>query len=290
MEQAPVTRTCKKCGETKAFELFEKDKNKKFGRRHSCNKCANKRSSVKTWEQREKLIIKYSLENGGVPSTKVCTKCKEVKPLELFNKGLGYKFGRRPSCKKCKSEQAKQYFIKNYKPIIKKPKQPEEPPLTKVCKKCSTEKKLSEFIISKKCTHGRQNICISCYKLSKAQYRKRPEVRLKNLELCKIYYQENKEVIKEKNRAIKKKSYYDNPEKHKEERRRYVSKNKEKIKERNKEILKKEVTTLGENYLKSLLRLKFNILASEVTDEQLQLQKESILLHREYEQLKQQLQ
>jgi len=288
MEQAPVTRTCIKCGETKAFELFEKDKNKKFGRRHSCNKCANKKTrSVKTWEQREKLIIKYSLEHGGVPSTKICTKCKEVKPLELFNKTLISKFGRKSRCRKCDLEQSRQYYIKNPKP--KKPKEPKqfgEAPLTKICIKCNTEKEFNQFVLSKNCIHGRQNICTSCYKLSKALYRKRPEVRLKKLERSKIYYQKYKEVINEKNRAIKKKSYHNNPEKYREKQRINNIKNKEKINKRNREFWKKEVETLGETYLKSLIRLKFNIPKSQVTDEQLQLPKESILLHRQYEELK----
>jgi hypothetical protein len=164
-----------------------------------------------------------------------------------------------------------------------------EAPTTRTCKKCSTEKKLSEFIISKKCTHGRGYMCKECKNKLRFEIRNLPHNKIKQAEKWKVYKEQNKEAINEKNRTLKRKLYWSNPEKYREEKRRYFVNNKEKIKEKGKKIWKKEVTTLGKSYLKSLLRLKFNILAFEVTDEQLQLQRESILLHREFEQLKQKL-
>jgi hypothetical protein len=213
---APTTKTCKKCGETKAFELFEKDKNKKFGRRHSCKKCANERN--------------------------------------------------------------------------KKPKQHQEPPLTRVCRKCSTEKNLSEFFIVKSCKHGKGHICKECKNKLRNEFGNLPHNKIKQAERWKIYREKNKERINEQLRLLQRKLYANNPEKYKEKKRIYRIKNKEKIKERNKEIWKKQIETLSENYLKTLLHRTFKLCFKDVTDEQLQLQKESILLHREFKQLKQQLQ
>lgn len=291
MEQRPLIRTCRKCKETKDFELFSKDKTKKFGRKNLCKKCHNKkRSSVKTWEQREKLNIQYCLKYGKLPSTITCTKCKEVKPLELFRKSIQNKFGRRSTCKKCDSEEHRKYYIKKYKPKVRKPKEHEEPPVTKVCKKCNLEKQFNEFVLAKSCIHGRQNICISCNNLSRSEYRKQPEVKLIKNQKARIYYQENRERCLSKNLLCKRTLYSKNPEKYREQKRIYCIKNREKINERVRKLLKKQVEVLDKNYLKSLLRNKFNIPGCEVTDEQLELQRESILLHREYEQLKQQLQ
>ena len=66
--------------------------------------------------------------------------------------------------------------------------------------------------------------------------------------------------------------------------------NQKKIRESKKKYKDKQITNLGTVYLKGIICQKLNIPSSKVTDQQLQLQKESILLQREYEQLKQQLQ
>ena len=41
---------------------------------------------------------------------KKCSKCKEEKPLEDFNKNKRSKDGRQSSCKECKREQNKQWY------------------------------------------------------------------------------------------------------------------------------------------------------------------------------------
>jgi superfamily II helicase len=128
----------------------------------------------------------------------------------------------------------------------------EQAPVTKVCKICGETKEFELFTLNKQAKFGRENTCKDC--------------------------------VKER-----KKKHFDH-KKHRERSKIYYRLNREKIRKREKQKLLKEVTILGENYLKSILRLKFNIPASEATDEQIRLQRESIQLHREYQQLKQQLQ
>jgi hypothetical protein len=41
---------------------------------------------------------------------KICVKCEEEKPLELFCKGKTYKDGRRGTCKKCHADYQTQYY------------------------------------------------------------------------------------------------------------------------------------------------------------------------------------
>jgi hypothetical protein len=166
----------------------------------------------------------------------------------------------------------------------------EQAPTTRTCKKCSTEKKLSEFTIIKKCRYGRGYICKECKNKSRFEIRNLPHNKIKQAERWKIYKEKNKELVNERARIAKRKSFYNNYEKYREQKRRYIDKNEEKIKQKYKEIWKKAVETLDEKYLKSLLCKKLKVLSKDITEEQLQLQKESILLHREFEQLKQQIQ
>ncbi len=45
--------------------------------------------------------------------SKLCNRCSEEKPLELFAKGSKYKDGRRNICKKCHSEYMVQWYVDN---------------------------------------------------------------------------------------------------------------------------------------------------------------------------------
>lgn len=57
-----------------------------------------------------------------MPETKICTKCLQRKPLELFGKSKDGKYGHKSRCKKCESRLASQkYAAKVGKPIKSKP-------------------------------------------------------------------------------------------------------------------------------------------------------------------------
>ncbi len=60
-----------------------------------------------------------------MPKTKICTSCKQRRPLEKFSKQTLGRYGVRPKCKACESEDAKaRYALKVGNPIpIQKPKQ-----------------------------------------------------------------------------------------------------------------------------------------------------------------------
>ena len=51
---------------------------------------------------------------------KICTKCKEQKPLEAFRKQSSTKDGLKYYCKECDNQTAKKYYEKNKSKIIEK--------------------------------------------------------------------------------------------------------------------------------------------------------------------------
>jgi hypothetical protein len=57
-----------------------------------------------------------------LPLTKLCTKCKEDKPLEAFLKDKACKYGRKGYCKECSNALNRQYYKDHYpsmKPVRK---------------------------------------------------------------------------------------------------------------------------------------------------------------------------
>lgn len=45
--------------------------------------------------------------------SKICTKCKECKPLPMFSKHKGGKYGVQSICKLCRSMESKERYVKN---------------------------------------------------------------------------------------------------------------------------------------------------------------------------------
>lgn len=206
----------------------------------------------------------------------------------------------------------------------------EQAPVTRVCKKCSTEKKLSEFVPHSTCKYGRSHTCYKCVlppkkvksmickkcggdlikvlikKKNTYEYQCRPCInkskrknaslphnKIKNSKWRKDYYEKNKERENEYSRKKQKELYLKNPEKFITKAREYyynVSKHSKKRKENVRACGKKQRELLQPTYIKRCICNTFGIPFSKISDEQVQLQKESILLYREYKQLKQQLQ
>lgn len=54
---------------------------------------------------------------------KICSICKQEKPLTAFSKRASRKSGYRSECKVCQSQNMKQYFVKNRKRILNRNKQ-----------------------------------------------------------------------------------------------------------------------------------------------------------------------
>lgn len=127
---------------------------------------------------------------------KICTKCKQEKPLEEFrksNKGLQ---GRQQRCKKCMKEQGRENYQKNKKEILLKIKRygEENPEKVREWKQKYINNNL-EKVRESKCEH---------YKKNKDHY--------------KIYRTENLERRRESNKEWAQK----NPEKVKESRAKWL--------------------------------------------------------------------
>ncbi len=97
----PDTRTCSKCGATKAFALFTSNANCRWGRSHVCWAC-----------QYSRLKVKNS-DLSQAPETLTCGKCGEEKPFTAFIPNLTAKWGRSLRCYECHREHANNYRLEN---------------------------------------------------------------------------------------------------------------------------------------------------------------------------------
>jgi predicted nucleic acid-binding Zn ribbon protein len=134
---------------------------------------------------------------------KKCNKCGEIKTSDEFQKSQKAKDGLRQPCKKCRS-------IENIK--IQQPKH------CPICGKLFTPFKCTQITCSAKCT-GIKN---------------RKENREKSLEVKKLYYQKNRNVLIEKVKAW----YKENKEHRSEYCKNYREENKEILKQKRDENYK----------------------------------------------------
>lgn len=267
LQELSGTRTCKKCEETKSLELFIEAPNCKFGRRLVCKECGEK--GKKRYYKYEK---KLSAER---PITRTCRCCKESKELELFTNVATCRFGKSHVCKECSVKESKKYYQinkdkrKSVRKICRigseKSKESKQQPLTKICRTCNETKEFEVFKIDKRAKFGRANTCNKCVTEKNKQWLASNEHR--------------KEKYREKARIYQRIHFNKN-----------YRENKIKMREQNKKCQKKQIINLGKSYLKSVLSHKLKLPFKDVTDEQVELQRESIQLHREFKQLKQQLQ
>jgi hypothetical protein len=159
-------KICKDCH-------VEKDKTEFAKNSRACNPCLNARSR-ESYARRFKGVDQPRTE---LPS-KICSKCSVEKPVSEFYRAIRYRLGVTGECKECKAKYTRQYedHIKlGPKPISG----------SKACKKCGTEKKLSEFSFNAGKIDGRSAHCKEC--------RRRSEWRERNKEDGKSYsrYKEN---------------------------------------------------------------------------------------------------
>lgn len=105
-------KRCTRCGETKPFEQFSKDKSRKDGKQLRCKQCnAAYHADNRSEEVAQRAILRESLREGGL---KECSGCKEIKPLDFFNKKRSNKKdGRRAQCKQCQSAYTTEWYAQN---------------------------------------------------------------------------------------------------------------------------------------------------------------------------------
>ena len=97
-----------------------------------------------------------SNKHGGqtLPAEKFCTRCEQVKSLELFNKQLRGKFGRNSWCKACQREK----LLETACSITLAEKK---------CTCCKAVKPAADFMVSKTAIHGLQGRCRECMRWEK---------------------------------------------------------------------------------------------------------------------------
>jgi hypothetical protein len=103
----------------------------------------------------------------------------------------------------------------------------------KICKGCDTTKNFSEFNKNKKMKDGYLNHCKECLFIKHKE--KRSDAYFKNKEKIKIYLENNKEKIKERNKKYHKTYYKEKREEIIEYQKEYYEKNKDVKKEYDKE-------------------------------------------------------
>jgi hypothetical protein len=82
----------------------------------------NKEKIIERQTEKTKKI-KYLIENGLLPKSKVCTKCGEEKLLEEFTNTKKGKYGKAGECKLCRKKYGKQYREANKEKLAERGKQ-----------------------------------------------------------------------------------------------------------------------------------------------------------------------
>jgi hypothetical protein len=169
MEQAPVTRTCIKCGETKESQFFVKDRYKKFGIKNRCLECEKikqrkkyKRrnySDLLTTSYLKKLVtISLKIHSSQVTEEQIQLQKesillhREYKELKLF-------FEQPEVQKELQREREELKLLLN------------QPPLTRTCKNCRETKEIELFANSKHSKFGKKLTCKECYAIERRIFR-----------------------------------------------------------------------------------------------------------------------
>lgn len=91
------------------------------------------------------------MEHVDVPTQRICTKCREIKPLDDFSAAPRGKYGRKASCKAC--DAARHAELHPPKPRVYRPlRAPLVGTAEKRCTKCKEIKTVDEFSVSRVAT------------------------------------------------------------------------------------------------------------------------------------------
>lgn len=103
-------------------------------------------------------------------TTKRCSRCKKVKPLEEFSRNANHKDGYGCYCRLCAAEYAKEWRQKNPDYRTAKTRIVVE---EKQCQRCKKVKPIEEFPKNKRNCDGRGSYCRSCWSKITAEWRKK---------------------------------------------------------------------------------------------------------------------
>lgn len=203
------TKRCSRCGEHLALEMFYREKRSRDGLCSSCKKCAAE-SQGKIY-----LGVRNKNRDAEIPDGyKLCTKCKQTKPVNEFYKKSRSSSGYQSHCKDCRQK-------------AKRKGKPEPEILPEGMKRCWDCKQIlpitaEYFSHEKRTPDGFQSRCKDCFAKYRAANREHINKRKQE------HYQENRERISE---AQKQKYHEDDEwrEKVNIHNREYYSANREKL-------------------------------------------------------------
>lgn len=166
------SKVCRKCGIDKSLDDYYKANEMRDKHASMCKSC--------TEIQRKDKASKLDLSLITI-TTKICTKCKIEKELNLFYKSKYSKDGYKSICKVCCRLSDEVHIINFNSDLVTVTE--------KICTTCGVNKPLDEYYVAKRADDGRQSCCIACVK----QYRKNNKERIAALNAK--YYAEHKDEL-----------------------------------------------------------------------------------------------
>ena len=167
---------CKKCMKCLPANEFSSDKSRKGGMAAWCKECMDAINKERIEQYR------ITIEEDGLPETKVCTKCLLELPISDFYNNSSTKDGKSSHCKECMEKSAKRYREEHIDEIRERERKRREENRDedaimakkypfgipkdgfKFCRKCEKELPLEDFYKNKGAGDGKSSYCIECMK------------------------------------------------------------------------------------------------------------------------------
>lgn len=121
---------------------------------------------------------------------KTCSKCKETKETHDFNNHSRSKDGLKHMCKKCQCEYQQSLYKQKSEKVVSISE--------KFCKVCEETKPVSEFNKHKNTKDGLRYFCKLCQSKARKAYHAKTENKKRSNEQSVVYYENNKEKIKQR--------------------------------------------------------------------------------------------
>lgn len=220
MNIKPLTKICSKCKEIKPLTLFGINKSCLDGYSYNCKECLK---IIDRENKKRRLKMLACIDKPDEDTNyKLCPICKDTKLLKYFRKNNASKDGKTTRCRYCLSKRDRE-FEKN-KTVEQKTKSKQKTTeatnklkqerkerleqiykntdaLTKtfkICKKCETNKSLSEYGIDWYRADGRRSVCKECnQEHERWRHANDPKFKERVNNKNKKYKCENKEKLKE---------------------------------------------------------------------------------------------
>lgn len=173
-------KQCRTCKKIKPIDQFNKVSQNKDSHSNHCKSCEKIKNSkyIKKYKEKQKQTAKI------IVNEKQCCLCKNIKPIENFNKNYIKKDGHENICKTCFKENYEKRKLKQKINITHQ-----------ICRSCNIKKSVSEFHKSIQIKTGYSTECKSCKKIKahKHYIKNKAQIREKN----KKYDNEHKKQLRD---------------------------------------------------------------------------------------------